>query len=242
MEISEHQNLSSRSPIDLVLEATKNTDAACQRTGVLALTKSIFAWKKWAESHFPQTAIISKVFEGLGMTKKEDVSNNLRPYRIHNDHANLNKVIVMIQETMNPVDVNLDPNKLYIIGTGLIAMDSTQNLLLNVECSQDSQRFEKPIKRQKTISFATETGKQKITASNGKVLSACFMCNLFRSILYIWLQRKVDIAIVSLKHPLTPVPLSLSHVNGTKLRKPKSALLTYLETKEAITTPDEIDV
>ena len=150
------------------------------------------------------------------MTKKEDVSNNLRPHRIHNDHADLNKVIVMIvmiQETINPFDVNLDPDKLYNIGTELAAMNSTQFFLLNVfkngeneqkkfieECSQNSLRFKKPIKRQKIISFATKTGKQKITASNGKVLSACSMHNLFGNILYISLQRKVDMAQV-LKYP-----------------------------------------
>ena len=52
------------------------------------------------------------------MTKKEDVSNNLRPHQILNDYEDRNKVIVMIQETMNPFDVNLDPDKLYNIGTG----------------------------------------------------------------------------------------------------------------------------
>ena len=103
-------------------------------------------------------------------------------------------------------------------------MDSTDKFLLNVfkngenepkkfteECSQDSRRFDKPIKRQKIISFATETGKQKITASNLKVLSAFLMRDFFVSILYISLQRKVDMAQV-LKYPLTSVPLSLSHV------------------------------
>ena len=57
----------------------------------------------------------------------------------------------MIQETMNPFDVNLDPDKLYNIGTGLAAVNSAQNVLLNAfkngenvrkkfieECSQDS--------------------------------------------------------------------------------------------------------
>ena len=112
-------------------------------------------------------------------------------------------------------------------------MDSTQNYLLNVfkngkneqkqfieECSQDSQQFEKPIKRQKIISFATETGKQKIAVSDGKVLSACLMRDLFGRNLYISLQRNADMAQV-LKYPLTPVPLSLSHVDGTMFKYTK---------------------
>ena len=89
------------------------------------------------------------------------------------------------------------------------------------------------------ISFSTETVKQKITTSDSKVLSACLMRDLFGSILYI-LQRKVDMAQV-LKYPLTPVSLYLSHVDGTMLCTPKSALLTYLGTKGAMTTSDEID-
>ena len=44
------------------------------------------------------------------------------------------------------------------------------------------------------------------------------------------------------KYPLTSVPLSLFHVDGTMLSTPKSARLTYLETKGTITTPDETDV
>ena len=67
------------------------------------------------------------------------------------------------------------------------------------------------------------------------------MRNLFGSILYILLQRKVDMAQV-LKYPLTPVTLSLRHVDGTMLSTPKSALLTHLGTKGTMTTPNKIDV
>ena len=114
------------------------------------------------------------------MTKKEDVSNNLRPHQILNDYADRNKVIVMIQETMNPFDLNLDPDKLYNIGTGLAAIDSTQilkigkmnekHLLKNAH--KDSQQCEKgkKAKGKKLISLATETMKQKITTSVRNVL------------------------------------------------------------------------
>ena len=120
----------SRSPIDLAFEQTINADAVSQRTGSFSINQFNFCTAKMGRA-CPST-MISNVFEDLGMTKKEDVSNNLRPHRVRNDHADLNKVIVMTQETMNPFDVNLDPNKLYNIGTGLAAMDSTQNFSLNM--------------------------------------------------------------------------------------------------------------
>ena len=75
-----------RSPIDVVLEQTLNADVACQRTGVSALTNSVSTWQRRAEPHFLRTTIIGQDFEDLGMTKKEDVLNNLRPHRIRNDH------------------------------------------------------------------------------------------------------------------------------------------------------------
>ena len=42
----------SRNPIYLALEQTVNADAACQRAGVSALTNSISARQRCAESHF----------------------------------------------------------------------------------------------------------------------------------------------------------------------------------------------
>ena len=53
----------------------------------------------------------------------------------------------------------------------------------------------------------------------------------YRGILYV-LQRKVDMTQV-LNYPLTPVPLSLKHVDGMMIHTSKSALLTYLKTKKA---------
>ena len=52
------------------------------------------------------------------------------------------------------------------------------------------------------------------------------------------LERKADIAEV-LSYPLTPVPLSLSHVDGTVLKTRKSTLTSTLEIK-VITRPPDI--
>ena len=85
------------------------------------------------------------------MTKKENVSNNLRPHRIRHDHADRNKVIVMIQKAMDPLDVKLDPDKLYNIVTGLAAMDSTQTFLLNVFKYGENERKNFLKNAQKTL-------------------------------------------------------------------------------------------
>ena len=159
------------------------------------------------------------------MTKTEDLLNNPRPHHIRNDRVDLNKVIVMVQETMNPFDVNLHLDKLYNTGTRQlqwIQLSFLLNILKNAakelkifiqKCSQDSRQFEKPIKRQK-ITF--------ISMLNAR----------FWRILCV-LQRKVDMTQV-LNYPLAPVPLSLKHVDGMMIHTSKSALLTYLKTKKAM--------
>lgn len=52
-------------PIDLTLEQTINADAACQRTGISAITNSFLAKERWAKNHFNSISIISHVFDEL---------------------------------------------------------------------------------------------------------------------------------------------------------------------------------
>ena len=101
------------------------------------------------------------------------------------------------------------------------------------ECIETPERFEKAIKREKLKTFATEAGKKKITSKDGKLIESCFLRDIFESILFLSLQRKVDMAEV-LAYPLTPVPLALSHVNASMLTIEKSLLMRNIE--ERVTT------
>ena len=107
-----------------------------------------------------------------------------------------------------------------------------------MECIKDPTRFNKSIKRQTIHSFATEGGTKNIKVGDGKTISACLIRDLFSSILFLSLERKADMAEV-LSYPLTPVPLSLSHVDGTVLKTKKSTLTSTLEIK-VITRPPDI--
>ena len=107
-----------------------------------------------------------------------------------------------------------------------------------MECIEDPTRFSKSIKRQTIHSFATEGGTKNIKVGDGKTISACLIRDLFSSILFLSLERKADMAEV-LSYPLTPVPLSLSHVDGTVLKTKKSTLTSTLEIK-VITRPPDI--
>ena len=132
----------------------------------------------------------------------------------------------MVKETMNPFNIEIDPEQLYDIGTGKAASEKTVQFLLNVaeigkkrrcqfinECIEDPSRFERRIQQEKVYTFASEVGKRKLQGSDGKVVAACLVRDLFGSILYHSLKQEIDMAEV-LKYPLTPVPLSLSTVQN----------------------------
>ena len=63
---------------------------------------------------------------------------------------------------------------------------------------------------------------------------------LFGSVLFLSLQRKVDMAEVFC-YPLTPVSLSLCYTDGTILKSPKAKLLTELESRVKSEAPTKID-
>ena len=109
------------------------------------------------------------------------------------------------------------------------------------ECIERPERFEERIERQKLYTFATELRKKKVQTSDGKVLAAYFVRDLFGSLLCLSLERQIDMNEV-LPYPLTPVPFSLSHVNGSMQKTPKSKLMKYLESLATTDPPKTVDV
>ena len=83
----------SRIPIDLTLEQTVNADAACQQRGISSLTSSIAARQRWAQSHSLKTTLISNVLGELGLSRKEDASEELKPHRIKHNCTDLEKLL-----------------------------------------------------------------------------------------------------------------------------------------------------
>ena len=66
------------------------------------------------------------------------------------------------------------------------------------------------------------------------------MRDLFGSILCVALEKIVDMADI-LTYPLTPVPLSLCHLDGSKQKTPKTKLLQELAKRVKSTSPTIID-
>ena len=82
---------------------------------------------------------------------------------------------------------------------------------------------------------------EKRSKKDGKVVATCMVRDIFGRVLRLSLENSIDIVEV-LRHPLTSVQSSLSHVDGTMLKSPKLALMKYLESIVNFTPPTSINV
>ena len=139
----------------------------------------------------------------LNLKKNEDVSQYLRHGVMVKDNKLLHKVIDLLCAMMNPFDP-ADKERLYNIATGKTASADTEKFLLSAnvtgeiaknsfisECIKRPERFEEKIPKQEMQTFETELGRKKIQKSNGKVVTACFVRDLFGSLLCLSLQEKL---------------------------------------------------
>ena len=219
--------LFSRIPIDLTLEQTINADAAYQRSGIILLTNSISARQRLAKNHSIRTSILSKLFEELRITRKEDTSKELNLHRVKKNCHHLEKIISSINDTMNPLASTIEKEHLFNIVNGKVALGEKAGFLTKVwtfgfsardcfikDCNDDPNAYQNPIKRQKIKNFASEAGSYKVSSKNKSLVSVSMTRDLFGSILYHVFQAEVDMEQI-LKYLLTPLPLSISHMSGT---------------------------
>lgn len=145
------------------------------------------------------------------------------------------------EESMNPFDEGVADGKLYCVTTGKAAsIDVTTDLLAVTEigmewkddfvheCIKNPKRFEQPIKRKKVRNFAQDATKMKVQLKDLKVKEVRCTRALFGRLLYLAASQDMDLNKV-LAYPLTAVPLSLAHIDGSMNQTMKSALMKKLE-------------
>ena len=167
------------------------------------------------------------------MASKEDVVSDLKPNQLKRNCTDLNEIITTIQESLNPFSKETPKDQLYNIRSGKAASTDTSKFLLNVnrigpelretfisECIADSTRFERRLQKRKIFTFATKGQKYKLRGNNDKIVEVRMERDLFGCILFLASLQKIDMGEL-LKYPLTPVPLSLCHVDGTMQKNSK---------------------
>ena len=81
------------------------------------------------------------------------------------------------------------------------------------EVNERPARFEEAITWTKLQTFANEGVKSK-KKSNNKVTEVRMERNLYGRLLCIALEKWIDLSVV-LTYPITPIPLSMCHIDGT---------------------------
>lgn len=243
----------SRTAVDMTLEQTVNADAASRQTGISAFIHSETARRRWMVTRAIRSAIVGNLLFQAGMNAPEDVTNDLRPNRIKKDNEDLSKLIQGIKSTMNPFAQQADDN-LYCLTSGKKLPDQIKEDVLSFitqgeawatefkeACFEDPLRFEKPIKRRKVQNFASASVNTKVPAKQ-KVQEVQGTRDLFGRLLVIGTTEKIDLEKV-LEFPLTPVPLSLAHTDGSINKTDKSRLMHKLEGLQIDhAIPDVVDV
>lgn len=205
-------------------------------------------------SHSLRTSLVTHLLDTLNLNSTEDVMNDLRDNRIKKDNILIKELVSQITNTLNPfLSEILDINELVNLSTGKSSSEETKNFLLNIiskgeklrdrfitECNEDANRFEKPIPKQVIHTFASEN-KLKMKRSDGKIAEVKVERNIMGRLLVLSLKHKIDLLIV-LSYPLTTVPLSLSHLDGSINKTDKSKLYKLLENRVPTSSiPTQID-
>ena len=74
------------------------------------------------------------LFEQLGITKKDDITHDLKPNQMKKNSQNMVKIITLIDTTKKPFSENIPKEYLYNIGSGKAISQETTNFLLT--CKQ----------------------------------------------------------------------------------------------------------
>ena len=120
-----------------------------------------------------RSLIVGNLMSKAGISSAEDITKDLRPYRIQKDKADIDKLVAGIESTMNPFMLENDEN-LNCLTSGQRLDDTIKNEILGYRgkgeqwsdefrsaCFSDPANFEKPIKRRKVKHFAAAAVKTK---------------------------------------------------------------------------------
>ncbi|GFW80337.1 hypothetical protein TNCV_2944701 [Trichonephila clavipes] len=109
------------------------------------------------------------------------------------------------------------------------------------ECLSDINRFEKLIKKISIDNFSKDYEKKRKVKVGGKIQEIKIQRDLFGRMLGISMDYNVDISNI-LSYPITSVPLSMCHLDGTICKTNKSDLMKCLEKEVQHEQRHHIDV
>lgn len=255
MSIRRTKKSYSRCAVDLTLEQTVNRDASSPTKGIATFTNSHSAFRRWAITLSQRSMALTALRELVSLHQGEESMNQLTKRRIERDDADKKAITHTLTNTCNPFATG-SPAELINVSSGRTAKDATSAFLLSTlergkhlrlafqdECAADTSRFLKPVTRIKMLNFAAENAKRSKTAVR-RVNAAEGARDVFGRMLAVAADSTdaLDLQHI-LSFPLTEVPLSLAHSDGTPLKTEKAVLTRKLECKqEAALLPTNLPV
>ena len=104
----------------------------------------------------------------MGLTRKEDVTEELKSHRMNQNWQDLEKLINGIAETMNPFSGLIGKNSLFNIAASKVPHEETATFLL--DCMKDSSSFLDPSKDRRLRIFPPKLVDLKFQAHQIKSL------------------------------------------------------------------------
>lgn len=176
-----------------------------------------------------------------GFERGETPANQLRQRRIQRDNVDISNLMSTLRRTCNPFAID-DSNVLVNIATGKAASKQTMQYLCQTlnrglsarmtfhdECTKDSTRFLKRIARTSIHNFAVENAKK---STGVKQAGTEGVRDAFGHILSMnEIREAIDLRDI-LSYPITEIPLSIAHSDGTTTKTDKSVLTKVMESKQ----------
>lgn len=242
----------SRSAVDITLEQTVNRDCASQLTGISSMTDNYCARLRFMVTKSNRSRMTGVLMDMAGLQTIHDATNELKSSRVIRDNSDLNKVISHIQSSCNVFENNGGTNDLFNIFSGKCTSEEVKNCLLNIpetgknlhrdfieECERDPDRFEKPIHRNKLLTFSNECAKNK-RSQNPKISALKCTSSLMGRLVVLATNKEIDLQHI-LTYPLTPVPLTMCNADGVMAKTDKSTLFRKLEEFSKSKPPNAAD-
>ena len=235
----------SRSPIDLTLEQTINKDVTSSAKGITSFTTSENAFRRWCINLTQGSMAVCELKDMTGLQSGETINKQLRQGRIEKDNKDIAALNAMIKSTCSPFDTDA-PTTLVNIATGKAAHEETSEYLVGTlqrgalmrhefqkECSEDDCRFLKRLQWVKVSNFAFENIKSKSFKNKADLSAAEGVRDAFGHILA---KAAMTDDFIDLQHilsyPVTKIPLSLAHADGTPTKTDKAVLVNIFHTKQ----------
>ena len=187
---------------------------------------------------------LTDLCELVSLPKGEEPVNQLRKWRIKRDNADMIVISKTVNNTCNPF-ADHSPADLVNVSSGRAANEATKRYLLETlnrgnklrmqfekECEEDESRFLQPVAKTKVLNFAAENVKSSKGAVR-KLKAAEGVRDVFGRILAVAAKKSdaLDLQHI-LSFPITEVPLSLAHSDGTPLKTGKSVLTKIREGRQ----------